>query len=1446
MSWKEIKKKREEEEKKKKKGSSNSIVNAMNNISGGFWKSMGQSALAEQREKEEKKEREEQIKKTRTAQAPMTYKRSTYPSETQMISNNNKLANEIVKATTGKQSNLQSLQLANKNDLKNVQNADSLWTKIQLRAKNIGYTIDNMKNSMINGTLGVGQTIIRNSTDINNFASNIAKSVAQKTGKVMGVPEEETGLIVDRITSPMKREREEDLERLTKLKNNRNSSIQQNINQSKLNGIISGDKTIGPKIVEISSSVGQQIPGMLAYKVNPFLSFMYFKGSAEANYYDDAKERGMTEGQSKVYSKLMSYVESGTELFSVGNIQKGGKAIKAAANGFKNSGLKSGIKAGIDIFKNTAQKETTNMIKDALKDYGIGIAEEAFQEAITEPIQELAAMNIAGEDKADWNNIWQRMVQSGVDGALSSAIIAGANLGVSSCQGLIKKVENGHIPTQGEYNEAFKEASKKVDVQKLTIDGIKREVGNYKRYLQNNQNVNEQVINQEIKTAQNGFSQEENQAKQDLTNKLAQVRQFYDEDTYNQMRNFIETAPSEKALNQINEDMKAETKNRLEEAYKSERFTESQTRKQTYAKYQRQNNTTGIEYNSDVVNNALDTVAANRNGRRTVGQWKQVAEQIGLEASNLPKAEIDNIAYGSWFDLQPSKNITQYDNRTKEHKGFEKFTSDDWINTIYESAKGQKLQKLDTVLNQAVIQNNEEIETIKNLTKYNMEEINNSNIKMAKTEEILKNLSNMGKRDSKSIQALTDDIKEHGFKEPIYISNETNKIVDGNHRLLIAQELGVDEVPVKYINSSNDIDFMKNDWYNVLERRLQENGRNEKTVEKSNGTSKYEPIDNNRSNEIIDNRGNNTESNQLYKEQQENNDRPSTEAIYGENTSLGQTINQNQNGGTSNEASFVLPNNQENIQQTQENTQNTKGETINWNEIERPENNQKFRKHYRSIIESSNTTAEAKAIAKELMGTDTYTPESNKSQIQRADNFIEKYGVDKAVDRLMTNLETDNFTYDGVFKRVGVDDIALGERLIQYFSKTGDAVQLQNVMQATAMAGTEAGRAVQILSMLNHQTPQGQATWIQRSVDKMNTELAKKKGGTITTDADGNLQVINKQGKDITNKVDLFNLTPEMIEKIMSSENQDQMWKNIDEVYEELGQQVPLGMLEKVDSWRYFSMLANARTHIRNMVGNVAMGKMQSAKDKLAGGIEDVVSKFNPEMERTKTLRRADKKTKEFAKNDFKNADVQSMLELNENKYKPQSRLQNARRTFKSDVMENTLGRLFNLNDNLLEAEDGLGLKAGYQKALADYITANKIDVDNITDAQLNKARNYAIQQAKEATFHQANAIASAVTQFQNKNNLTKFAIDALLPFKKTPMNVAKAGMEYSPLQIAKSATIDVVNLRKGNISINQYIDNLSKGMTGTGIALAGYALAKAGILKASGGDDKDKEKYDE
>ena len=493
----------------------------------------------------------------------------------------------------------------------------------------------------------------------------------------------------------------------------------------------------------------------------------------------------------------------------------------------------------------------------------------------------------------------------------------------------------------------------------------------------------------------------------------------------------------------------------------------------------------------------------------------------------------------------------------------------------------------------------------------------------------------------------------------------------------------------------------------------------------------------------------------------------------------------------------------------------SKGETINWNEMERLEDNKKFRKHYQSIIESSNTTPEAKAIAKELMGSDTYVPESNIKQLNEADRRISQNGADNEL-RVLTSLS------DRIDSKITANDIAVGERLIEYYSKIGDKAKLQEAIQSTAMAGTQAGQTVQALSLLNHQTPQGQVTWIQRSVDKMNKELVNKRGD-------------NSQQ---------FNFTPEMMQKILNSENQEQMYKNISEVYQELGQQVSKSRIEQLDSWRYFSMLANPRTHIRNIVGNLAMGKTQSIKNKVAGAIEGTIAQFNPDMERTHTLKPASKEVKQFAKNDIEN--VADRLELNQDKYNPKSRLEGNMRTFKSDAMENTLGKLFDLNGKALEVEDAWGLKSGYVKALSEYMTANNLNPETITDAQLAKARNYAVEEAKEATFHSQNAIATAINQFSRKNKLTKGITDAVLPFVKTPMNVAKAGMEYNPAGLIKTLTADTAKLRKGDITVNKYIDNLSKGLTGTGIAVLGYAMAEAGILKASGGDDDKKEKYDE
>lgn len=516
----------------------------------------------------------------------------------------------------------------------------------------------------------------------------------------------------------------------------------------------------------------------------------------------------------------------------------------------------------------------------------------------------------------------------------------------------------------------------------------------------------------------------------------------------------------------------------------------------------------------------------------------------------------------------------------------------------------------------------------------------------------------------------------------------------------------------------------------------------------------------------------------------------------------------------------------------------TPGEQIDYSQIERPKNGNKMRKAYKSNIESEFTSQEAKEISMELLGSDTYTPDSNEAQLRRADNLIESYGVDEMLDNITVKADSNT-------EKTTATDIAVGNRLIQYYSKIGDKEKLTKAIQSTALLGTNAGQQVQAMSLIKRLSPEGQALYLQREVAKFNDKLARRKGGDIVIDENGNQRVITKNGKDITDKVKLFDLTPDMLQRITNATEGD-LETTIDQIYEELGQQVPLNILEQLDEWRYFSMLANVRTHARNSIGNLAMHFLQyGIKDKIGAVGESIVNVFDKDMERTKTLKPASKETKQFVINDLSDSGVKTRLGLQEDKYNPKSRLAKSRKIFKSDLLNKTLGELFNTNSKALEFEDGIGLKAGYYKAMTNYITANNIDVNNMTNAQLEKARAYAIQSAQESTFHQASALATAIDQFANKNRFFKLTTDALIPFKKTPINVAKTGFAYSPAGLVRSI-YDISQLRKGNITVNQYIDNMAKGLTGTGVAVLGMALAKAGLLKASGDDDKDKENYEE
>ena len=100
--------------------------------------------------------------------------------------------------------------------------------------------------------------------------------------------------------------------------------------------------------------------------------------------------------------------------------------------------------------------------------------------------------------------------------------------------------------------------------------------------------------------------------------------------------------------------------------------------------------------------------------------------------------------------------------------------------------------------------------------------------------------------------------------------------------------------------------------------------------------------------------------------------------------------------------------------------------------------------------------------------------------------------------------------------------------------------------------------------------------------------------------------------------------------------------------------------------------------------------------------------------------------------------------------------------------------------------------------------------------------------------------MSNKINEIERKNVLSGMAVSAILPFKKTPVNIAKTGINYSPLGFAKTLTYDAVQVKKGNMEASELIDHLSQNITGSALTLVGYLLASAGFLNGAGEDDKE------
>ena len=463
------------------------------------------------------------------------------------------------------------------------------------------------------------------------------------------------------------------------------------------------------------------------------------------------------------------------------------------------------------------------------------------------------------------------------------------------------------------------------------------------------------------------------------------------------------------------------------------------------------------------------------------------------------------------------------------------------------------------------------------------------------------------------------------------------------------------------------------------------------------------------------------------------------------------------------------------------------------------------------------------------MGQLDYTVIGDAPEVARAKARLERNSADKLAYEFITKSDSN--------ERLTKSDAVTAIGAVQALINEGKLDLAEDMITSLSLSATEAGQFIQSLHLLTALTPEGKV----KQANKMIAKLEKQRVGQKQFDAefDGMDFVSKERREDI-----LRQTTPE-------GAAQAQKRAVIEYV-----QNIDPTLWEKADAWRYLAMLGNPRTHMRNIAGNLLFKLPRGVGKGIAGATQDIIGNRNTDEFRTRTLKPSSTKQKQAAKAYF--AVAQSLMD---NAHPDRAAIELKQQNQK--LLPGVLNSLANFNTNALEAEDVFFMKSEFVSTFANYLQANQIDPSTIADFGQNidgkevarpKASldpktekivqngiDYAIQQAKEATFREYNSLARKLNKIKTGGGKAqRLAMDAVFPFTTTPLNIAKQGaVVYSPLGLAKGIHQLYNKAHGGDIKTSDVIDTFARGLSGTAIVGVGFALAEAGLL--SGGDPEDR-----
>lgn len=476
----------------------------------------------------------------------------------------------------------------------------------------------------------------------------------------------------------------------------------------------------------------------------------------------------------------------------------------------------------------------------------------------------------------------------------------------------------------------------------------------------------------------------------------------------------------------------------------------------------------------------------------------------------------------------------------------------------------------------------------------------------------------------------------------------------------------------------------------------------------------------------------------------------------------------------------------------------------------------------RTVLEAK-ATPDAMVPTLERMaakGEFSYDRYTDKQAISDAESRIKTEGWQKTLNKWKSS------TKEGISK----ENTAIGWALYNNAANSGDVETAIDVLDTIVKRQRNAAQALQATRLLKQQDTSTQLYAAQRSVENLTEDLKKQYG---------------EKAPDL--KIDR-----DLAEKFLNAKDDDARTEAMKEIYRDIGRQMPSRFIDKWNAWRYFSMLGNPRTHVRNIVGNVGFVPAVTVKNVIGAGIESAANAVSGgKVGRTKAiLTTKDAGLIKAAWSDYANIREQA---LGSGKYNDnvnvRQEIEEGRTIFKPKLLE----AMRKFNSTALDAEDAWFSKPHYAAALAQFCKANGITAEQVAGGKgIEAAREYAIREAQKATYRDTNAFSQMISdlgRYRGDNKMKRLGstlAEGILPFRKTPANILVRGVEYSPIGFLKSISYDLVQVQKGNMQATEMIDRAAAGLTGTGLMMLGLYMAKEGILRGSGGDDEKKKKFDE